>query len=243
MNSTSASPARDALELATLAAIWGASFLFMRMGAVEFGAQALAFLRVAGASLLLLPLLLWRGEARALLQYRWRIGLVGLTNSALPFICFAFAAQSLGAGLSAIFNATTPLWGAVIGVLWLGDRLERSRWLGLAVGFAGVLWLAWDHAHLGSRLGHLFGPADVVAGVHPEPAWAMLAPILACLAAAVMYGFSGNFTKRHLQGIPPMALACGSQLGSALVLAIPAGLAWPAQSPGPVPWWAAGALA
>jgi drug/metabolite transporter (DMT)-like permease len=227
---------RNHIELASLAAIWGASFLFMRLGAAEFGAITLAFLRVAGASLLLVPLLVMRGEWPALKANAGRIALVGMTNSALPFICFAYAAQSLTAGLSAIFNATTPLWGALIAALWLDERLARSRVVGLAVGFFGVLWLAWDHAHLTSLL---FGQGTANEPNRPG----QLLPIAACLAAAVLYGFSANYTRRHLAGVPPMALASGSQLGSALALLLPACWYWPASHPGLVPWAAAVALA
>lgn len=235
--------AMDHVELGCLAAIWGASFLFMRLGAAEFGAMALSFLRVAGASLLLLPLLLMRGEWPALRAKAGPIALVGLTNSALPFICFAYAAQSLNAGLSAIFNATTPLWGAAIAALWLGDRLARPRVIGLGIGFLGVLWLAWDHAHLTELISaHWTGTASDPASPALD-VLAFLAPIAACLAAALMYGFSANFTRRHLAGVAPMALATGSQLGSAMLLALPAAGHWPAHNPGATPWAAALALA
>ena len=238
---------RNHLELATLAAIWGASFLFMRLGAAQFGALALAFLRVAGASLLLVPLLLARGEWPALKANAGRIALVGMTNSALPFICFAYAAQSLNAGLSAIFNATTPLWGAAIAALWLDERLARSRVLGLGLGFLGVLWLAWDHAHLSELLfGHGLAGGVVMKGGTAAKEHAVLdvlLPIAACIAAAMMYGFSANFTRRHLTGVAPMALATGSQVFSALALALPAAMHWPEQAPGATPWAAAVALA
>ena len=133
---------RDAAELLLLAALWGASFLFMRIGAPEFGPAALVFVRVAGASALLLPLLAWHGEGPAL-RAHWRpLMVVGVFNSALPFLLFTVAALVLNAGLSGIFNATAPLWGAVVAWLWLKDRPTRARAAGLAVGFAGVLFLA-----------------------------------------------------------------------------------------------------
>ncbi|MFM2066295.1 MAG: hypothetical protein RLZZ584_1204 [Pseudomonadota bacterium] len=233
---------RNHIELLCLAAIWGASFLFMRLGATEFGALALAFLRVAGASLLLVPLLVMRGEWPALRANAGRIALVGMTNSALPFICFAYAAQSLNAGLSAIFNATTPLWGAVIAALWLDERLARTRVVGLGLGFMGVLWLAWDRAHLTDMLLSRWTGATVA--VQPSPASLdLLLPVGACVAAAMLYGFSANYTRRYLGGIAPMALASGSQLGSAIALALPALLHWPASNPGALPWAAALALA
>jgi len=214
----------DAIELTGLAAIWGASFLFMRMGAAEFGPVALAAVRVWGATLFLLPLLALRGQAGAL-RAHWRpIFVVGITNSALPFLCFSYAALSITAGLSSIFNAATPLFGALIAWGWLRDKLTPARMAGLAIGFLGVLWLAWDKAS--------FKPGA-------SSGWA----VLACLAATLLYGFSGSFTKRFLTGVPPLAVATGSQLSSALLLAVPALVWWPAAMPSLTAWSAAALLA
>src|SRR4029450_12891974 len=92
------------------------------------------------------PLLAWRhglGELRR----HWRpIAVVGVTNSALPFLCFAYAALSITSGLSAIFNSASPLFGALIARIWFGDRLTPARRWGLAIGFAGVLLTAWESA-------------------------------------------------------------------------------------------------
>jgi drug/metabolite transporter (DMT)-like permease len=206
----------DLAELVTLAAIWGASFLFMRLGAGEFGPVALAAVRVAGAALVLLPLLHWRGQFGELRRH-WRdIFVVGVTNSALPFLCFGYAALSISAGLSSIFNASTPLWGALIAWWWLRDRPGAARLLGLAIGFAGVIGLAWEKAS--------FKPGG--------SGWA----IVACLAAATLYGVSAAYAKKRLQGVAPMAVAAGSQLSAALVLALPAALWWPSTVPSMQAW-------
>ncbi len=218
---------RDLLELILLAAIWGASFLFMRMGAGEFGPAALAFVRVAGATAFLLPLLAARGQLGAL-RAHWRpILVVGITNSGIPFLCFSLAALAITGGLSSIFNATTPLFGALIAWLWLKDKLSTARSIGLAIGFAGVVWLAWDKASL--------KPGD--AGVSSALA------ISACLLATLLYGFSANFTKRYLTGVPSLALATGSQLAATLFLALPALWLRPARMPGMTAWLAVALLA
>lgn len=217
----------DLVELIALAAIWGASFLFIRLGAAEFGPLALSLLRVGGATLMLLPLLAWHKQT-SVLRTHWReITVVGITNSALPFVLFTVAALAINAGLSSIFNATAPLWGAMIGALWLKDRLTPSRMLGLAIGFAGVLFLAWDKAS--------FKPGEhgVSAGI----------AILACLGATLCYGFGANYTKRKLQGVPPLAVAAGSQIAATLVLALPGAWAWPAQAPSAAAWGAMVGLA
>ena len=213
----------DLGELFALAALWGASFLFMRMGAAEFGPVALSAVRVAGATLFLLPLLRWRGQVHVLKEHWKPIFIVGILNSALPFLCFSFAALSITAGLSSIFNASTPLWGALIAWIWLKDRLTPSRVLGLAIGFAGVLWLAWDKAS--------FKPGG--------SGWA----IVACLAATFCYGLAASFTKRHLTGVAPLAVATGSQLSAALFLALPAIIWWPGSMPSQHAWLAAALLA
>ena len=118
---------RDITELLLLAALWGGAFLLMRMAAPDFGPIALVFVRVAGASLLLLPLLAQRGELPALRRHWRAIFVVGLTNSALPFLCFTFAVLAISAGLASIFNATTPLWAALIAWSWTGDRPTPAR--------------------------------------------------------------------------------------------------------------------
>jgi len=218
---------RDVVELLTLAALWGASFLFMRLGAADFGPVALSALRVGVATLVLLPLLLWHGQA-ATLRANWRaIAIVGVVNSALPFVLFSVAALAINAGLSAIFNATAPLWGALIAWAWLGERLTRLRAAGLAIGFAGVLCLAWDKASF--KPGE-HGVSTVVA-------------IGACLAATLCYGFGANFAKRKLDRVPPLAVATGSQLAATMVLALPALWLWPAAAPSVNAWASVAGLA
>jgi drug/metabolite transporter (DMT)-like permease len=209
---------RDLLELILLAAIWGGSFLFMRVGVPEFGFAALAGLRVIGATLVLMPLVAMRGELPAL-RTHWRpIFFVGLTNSALPFVLFAFAALSISAGLSSIFNAGAPLFGALIAWLWLNDTLSKPRIVGVIVGFAGVFGLAWSKATLKT-----------------DTSSAALA-IGACLLATLSYGFSANFAKRCLTGVPPIAVAAGSQLSAAVALLAPTILLWPAHAPSVSGW-------
>jgi drug/metabolite transporter (DMT)-like permease len=217
----------DLGELLLLAALWGASFLFMRMGASVFGPVALVGLRVMGAALFLLPLLAWRGQLGAM-RTHWRpILVVGITNSALPFLLFTTATLAVTGGLASVFNATTPLWGALIGWWWLKDRPTPYRLVGLVIGFAGVFWLAYDKIGLKAQHG----------GISPGLA------VLACMAAATSYGFSANFTKRHLTGVPSLALATGSQVAASLVLIVPTVIWWPAVMPDASAWTAAALLA
>ena len=209
-----------------LAALWGASFLFMRIGGHEFGALPTAGLRVVIAALFLLPILLWRGLWPQLAQHWKKVLFVGIFNSAIPFACFTYALLSISTGLSAILNASVPLFGALVAWVWLGDRPQRIRMLGLVIGFIGVSMLAWDKAS--------FKPD--ASGL--SSGWA----VLACLLACVCYAIAASFTKRYLSGLPTLVTATGSQLGAALALALPALWFWPEQTPGVGAWMAVLAL-
>jgi drug/metabolite transporter (DMT)-like permease len=218
---------RDIADLLLLATLWGASFLFIRMGAAEFGPVALAALRCTGAALFLLPILLWRGQAAALRRHWRAIALVGIANSALPFVLFGVAMLAINAGLSAIFNAATPLWAAASGALWLHERLGPMRVLGLLIGLLGVMGLAW------SKAGFAVNEHGVSAAL----------AIAACLGATALYGFAACFAKKRLSGVPPMALATGSQLSAAIVLALPALWLRPTATPSATAWVALALLA
>jgi drug/metabolite transporter (DMT)-like permease len=218
---------RDTVDLVLLAALWGASFLFMRIAAPLFGALPLAALRVGGAALLLLPMLA-ASSGLADLRRHWRaIALVGLTNSALPFACFAFAALSISAGLASILNATSALFAAAIAIAWLREPTRPTRVAGLFIGLAGVAGIAWNPA---AGNGLVDGSATHLA-------------IALCLLAAALYGFSACFARRTLAGVPSLAVAAGSQFSATLLLALPAWWAWPAVPPPPSAWLAMVALA
>lgn len=211
---------RDIADLLMLATLWGASFLFIRLGAAEFGPVALAALRCLGATLFLLPILLLRGQGDALRRHWRALALVGLVNSALPFVLYGAAMLAINAGLAAIFNAATPLWAAAIGAVWLHERLGPMRVLGLFIGLAGVMGLAWDKA-------------GFTANEHGVSAALAIA---ACLAATALYGYGACFAKKRLAGVPPMALATGSQMSAAIALALPAIALRPAAMPSAVGW-------
>ncbi|HET8745174.1 MAG TPA: DMT family transporter [Ramlibacter sp.] len=214
------------IDFAALAAIWGSSFLFMRFAVVDFGAIPTAAVRVTVAAAFLLPLMLWKGHA-AVFRANWRaICVVGILNSALPFALFSFALLAITTGLSAILNATVPLFGALVAWLWLKDRPTGTRVLGLAIGFLGVALLAWDGAS--------FKPT--ASGI--APAWA----VLACLLATICYAIAASATKRYLSGLPPLVTATGSQVGAAAGLLLPALWLWPAQAPGTRAWLAVAVL-
>ncbi len=205
-------------QFVALGAIWGSSFMFMRLAVADFGPVATATLRVSLGALFLLPLLLWRGQWPAL-RARWpAIFFVGLLNSGIPFALFAFSLLTITTGLSSIINATVPMFGALVAWLWLGERPGRWRIVGLVLGFVGVSLLAWDQA--GVRETDL------------HPIWAMLA----CLGACISYALAASYTRLYLHDVPPLAAATGSQIGAALGMALPALWLWPQQAPSQAAW-------
>lgn len=213
-------------EFIFLSSLWGASFLFTRIAVVEFGTLPTVGLRVALASLFLLPLLLRSADWPAFKRH-WRpVLLVGIINAAIPFSLFAWAVVYIPTGLSSILNATVPLFGALVAWAWLGDRPGASRTLGLVIGFIGVALLTWGKAS--------FTPN--ASGF--SPAWG----VAACLLATISYAVSASYTRRYLTGLNPLMSATGSQIGAALGLAIPSLLLWPSQPPSATAWGALLAL-
>ena len=204
------------LELGVLGAIWGASFLFMRVAANDFGAIPLVEVRLALGSLVLLPFL-WRARAQFPLKSWPKLALIGAINSAVPFILFAWAAQRAPAGVGAIANAMTVLFTALVGFLFFGEKIGTRRAVALLAGFAGVVVLA----------------SGKVAGA--SIGWA----VAAGAGAAFLYGIGINLVRRHLTGLPPAAVASAT-LGSAAVLTLPFAVAqWPQQAIPAQSWWSA----
>jgi drug/metabolite transporter (DMT)-like permease len=203
--------AADLARLTALAAIWGASFLFMRVAVPPLGPIATAELRVLLAGT---ALLVWLRVAGIDLAWRehWKLYLVvGTINSAAPFALFAFSALHLPASYLVVLNATAPLFGAAVSVVWLRQRLTARATLGLAAGVGGVATLVG------------LGP------ITPSPMiiWAIVASAL----AALCYALAAAYMKRRAAAADSGAAATGSQLCASLALAplLPAmpPTAWP----------------
>ena len=204
-----------------LAAIWGASFLLMRLAATEFGVFTTSCLRMGIGAVVMLPLLWWRGLVPQMLANWRRILWISFINATIPFACFAFAVLHITTGLSAILNATVPMFSALVAWVWLGQRLTAWRVLGIAIGFIGITLLAGEHAALKG-----------------DALWLSILSILACLIAALCYGLSGNLIKEQLSHLHPWVIAGGTMLGATLWLTIPAALTWPATAPSMQAWGA-----
>lgn len=206
------------LELGVLGAIWGASFLFMRVAAGDFGALALVEVRLSLGSLVLLPFL-WRARAQFPARLWPKLALIGAINSAAPFLLFAWAAQRAPAGVGAIANAMTVLFTALVGFLFFGEKIGARRAVALLVGFGGVVVLA-----SGKTAGASIG-------------WAVAAGV----AASFLYGIGINLVRRHLGGLPAAAVASAT-LGVAAILTLPFAVAtWPTQ-PIPAASWASAVM-
>ena len=215
--------AKDYRDLFILAAIWGSSFLFMHLSVEEFGPLALVEVRLGLGAIFLLIFAGLHGRLGAIRKHVGHITVVGIFAAGLPFLSFNFAAQSVPAGVMAVINAMTPLFGALIARLWLKELLTRARILGLALGFTGIVVLVWSDL---SFKGGGMGPR-----------------VLACLAASLCYGFAACYTTRYLKGVDPLAMAAGSITAAALVLLPLAVYAWPSAPVSTSAWAAALGLA
>ncbi|CAN5590995.1 DMT family transporter [soil metagenome] len=213
--------------MVALASLWGASFIFVRAAVPDFGPIALAAVRVFGAALCLVPIVLWRGQGAELIRNWKHLFVCGVLSLALPFALVSYALMSLTGGLASIFNATTPLWGAIVAWVWLGDRLSGSRIMGLLIGFAGVSWLAWTKA---SFTPDATGQSSGLA-------------ITALLFSTLFYALGVSYTKRFLGHVAPLVTAAGSQVGASVMLAVPAALWWPTAMPSAISWASAALLA
>jgi drug/metabolite transporter (DMT)-like permease len=213
---------RHLLGLVVLGALWGASFMFTRVAAPEFGAIMLMAVRVALAAMVLVPLLLRRRQFGQVLQH-WRpIAVMGVLHYAIPFSLFAYSLLTLSAGYASVINASAPLMTGLIGWLWLRERLDASRVTGLVVGVAGVVPLAWEKLAVGSG--------------------SVTLAVCASLLAAFCYGLAAVFAKKKLAGVDPTAIAGGSMVAATLVLLPLSFVFWPAAMPSVAAWSMAGAL-
>jgi drug/metabolite transporter (DMT)-like permease len=189
---------RQLAMLLSLAALWGASFLFMRVAVPSFGPIVLADARVALAGVVLFAYSAAVG-ARPVLRERWRdYLLLGSVNAALPFSLLAAAQLEIEASLAAVLNAMAPLFGALVAAVWLGERVAVAARFGLVLGVLGVA---------------------LVVGLSPfEIDATFVLAVLACLAAAFAYGIGANIVRVRFKGEPPLSMAVGQQLAAAVVL-------------------------
>jgi drug/metabolite transporter (DMT)-like permease len=202
---------RDFAGLALLGALWGGSFLFIRVAVPALGPFLLVELRVslAAAALLLYALAAGRGPK---IRRRWRSFLIlGFLNAAVPFSLISAAEIHLTASLAAILNSSTVMFTAMVAAIWMGDVLTARKLIGMVLGIVGVTVLVgWDPIPLN--------------GV-------VLLSVAAMLVASLSYALGATYVKSSFSGIPPLGMAIG-QLGAATALLLPSSVV---SFPGEVP--------
>jgi len=187
----------DYARLLLLAAIWGASFLFIRITSPAIGPVLTADVRMLIAGVALAAYFYLAGFDAEWRRWWRHYVIVGILTSALPFLLFAYAALSLPAGLMAVINASSPMWGALFSAWLLGERLSRRGVAGLLIGVGGVALVTRPEA---------------------DVAFAAL-PVLAATGAAVSYGLAGAYMRRWAQDVPSRGMALGTQIAGGVLLA------------------------
>ena len=189
----------DLRRLLLLGAIWGSSYLFIRVAVPVVGPVLTVVIRMTVAGL---ALALYARAARIRLELRTRwpqYAALGLLNSALPFTLIGAAELRLPANLAAILIATTPLFAALAAALWLKEPLTRRKLAGMAVSLGGVaIIVGWSPLRLTLPIAASIG---------------------ALLLAALFYGVGGIYARLGAKGAPPLGMAAGSQMGGAALLA------------------------
>ena len=209
----------DYLLLLLLAAMWGASFIFIKIGVGEMNPLFLVFIRSAAATIALVPILVATRVPFADLQSHWKPGLaIGLVNSALPYALIAFGEKYIESSLAGILNATAPLWTGLLAGFWAeSEGITRRQLAGLLLGFAGVVVIA-------KPTGSAFS-SNVVG-------------VLAVVGATLSYAFATHFSRRHFANSRPQATAFLQCVFSAVMLLPLAILFHPARTPSLAAWGA-----
>jgi drug/metabolite transporter (DMT)-like permease len=219
--------AASLVRLIALGAIWGSSFAFMRVAVPAFGPVVLIGLRLALAAAFLLAAALVLQKP---VRLSGRVGhyvIVSGVNSAVPFLCFAFAALTLSASLLAVFNSLAPVFGAMVAWLWFGTPITRETLVGLGLGVLGVGAIA----------------AESVAGASVTASTgAIVMALIVLLAAPVCYGIAATYVKWRAADVTPFENALGAMLAASTMTAPLAAGFPPPGRPSPIDWISVGFL-
>jgi drug/metabolite transporter (DMT)-like permease len=183
-----------------LGALWGGSFLFIRVAVPALGPFLLVELRVGLAAAALFLYAMATGSMPKI-RSQWRSFVVlGFLNAAVPFSLISTAEIYLTASLAAILNATTVMFTAIVAAVWMGDALTARKAIGIVLGIVGVsVLVGWDPLPLNGSV---------------------LLAVAAMLLASLSYALGATYAKRSFSGIPPLGMAIG-QLGGAVALLLP----------------------
>lgn len=191
---------RDYLVLVLLSAIWGASFLFLRISSPVFGPFFLIEMRVVSAVSVLLPLCLLLGRQHEIAANWKPILVLSFFNMSLPFCLLAYATLSIGAGFASIINATVPFFTAALAFTLWRRTLTAMALSGMFIGFLGVVLLMLDYSD-------------------PISAEVSLWAIAAALLASLFYGLAINIMAQYLPAVSGVAVTTGSLMFSSVTLA------------------------
>lgn len=162
--------ALDWLYIIGLSALWGSAFVFIKVATPAIGAVGLVFLRLVLASLLLGALFIRKQHFKMIKENIFPIILIGVTNVALPFYCFSYAALEINASTMAVINGSTPLFAFVFSIFWLNFQFKWFQFLGILIGMSGL-----------------------VVFVGYESLEFKLFPMFMAMIGAAMYGLSMNY--------------------------------------------------
>ena len=210
---------RDVVLLLALSAIWGSSFLFIKLGVEALEPSVVVLGRLVAGVAVLAPLLVGRGGLRPLRGYLVPLVVLGALNNAVPFWLLGFAETRLDSGLTAVIQAAAPIFTVLLAAkIDVTQRVAGPRLAGIGIGFVGVALL------VGVQRGGELVAAAAVLGV------------ATCYAGSVLYA------GRTVRSVPPLQVSIG-QLGCAALLMAPLGLAQlPGETPGAKPLLAIAAL-
>lgn len=188
--------------LLSVALIWGASFMFIKVAVEEIAPATAMALRLALAGLFLVPFLLLqqglRGTVDGVRATGWGAVFLGFMNAALPFTLIAWGEKHVDSSIAAIANAPVPIFVALLAIRFRhSERVRGARLAGVALGFAGVA---------------------VLAGFQPEGGWVAVAGTLAVVAAALAYAISNLFTQSRYGDTQPLVLVTAASLAGAALL-------------------------
>ncbi|MES2626381.1 MAG: DMT family transporter [Pseudomonadota bacterium] len=195
------------LQLFSLAALWGASFLFIKLAVPYFSPIPLTAVRSLVATITLMPILLISGKWPEFKRNWPHIMVIGLISTAIPATMLSISTQYTSAGFASILNALTPLFSALVAWLWLKEALNVSTVAGISLGFIGVMVMVFDRQTISANF--------------------VLLPIIAGVTGTFLYGLTGNYSRRFTQAVSPIVISAGCQLFSAIFMLPVAFFLWP----------------
>ena len=191
---------KDIIQLLTLAAIWGSSYMFLRIVVPTIGVPSTIGLRITIAAIFMVALFAYLHKLPEFKQYWKQYLVLGLVNLVAPFALMSFAVSNLNASLASILNATTPLFTMIVSSLWLGEKMRVRKVLGLSIGIVGLIVLVgWIPLAVNTKV---------------------ILSIIFALIASLLYGLAAVYTRVYLAKSNPFQTATG-QLGAAAIVLLP----------------------